>query len=174
MYRIQASDNSFHLISKEAAVLSEYFTTCCDLLNGDEPILLGIDATGEQIRLMIDFMEMAKDKQTVAIRRPLIAQGDLVASGMPEWAKAWVDKIFENREASQAWDLIFALIKIGDFINYDALIKVLIAKVASRICAMDEQTKKRIFAPSRHLTEEEKERIHQENKWAEMEPPGED
>lgn len=174
MYRIQASNKTCHLISKDAARLSDYLKTQCELGSEEEPIEIWPDTPEEQIRLLIDFLEIAKDKPTLSIRRPLVGQGDLTASGMPPWALDWLNKLFEGREVADAWDLVFALLNIADFINYEGLVKVLASKVASRICAMDEVSKQSIFAPSRELTEEEKQKIRTENAWAEMDPPGND
>lgn len=174
MYRIQANDQTTYPISKEACELADYLKTNVILSVDDTPFTIFEDSTPEQVKLLIEFLETAKDKPRISIRRPLVGQGDLTASGMPAWALEWVNKLFEGREATAAWDLVFALLTIADFINYDGMVKVLAAKVASRICAMDEISKQSIFAPSRELTEEEKQKIRQENQWAELDPPGED
>lgn len=173
MLAIQAADGSLHPISKEAALLADFLATQSELVQPDEPMGMHPDTPPEHVKWIIEFLEKAKDQEMVKIRRPLVGQGDLVASGCPPWALEWLQALFEGHEDTDAWDLVFALLDIGDFINCEVLMRVLTAKVASRICAMDEATKRIVFQPARELSEEEKAQIRAEHAWAEMDPPEE-
>jgi hypothetical protein len=173
-YQIEASDGTLFKISKEATQLADFLQTQTELVTENEAMKIEDSTPPHYLRLIVEFLEIAKDKPSISIRRPLLARGDLTLSGMPDWACKWLDSIFENHELCQAWDTVFDLVNIADFINCEMLVKVLIAKVASRICTMDEMKKKQVFAPSRDLTDEEKLRIREENKWAEVDPPAED
>jgi hypothetical protein len=174
-FEIRGENGSKSQISLEAASLSDFLKTQTELALPDEGIDL-MEFVHNQFTLdkLVEFLEVAKDKPTIRVSRPLKRHGELEESGVPGWAINWINSLFEGRSAEESWDTVFELMNAADFINYPSLLKVLCAKVASRICAMDEETKRIVFKPTRTLTPEEEEQIHEQNRWAEEDAPGDD
>jgi hypothetical protein len=163
-------------ISKEAAARSDFLNTQVELVeDGDAIELIEIVEENQFVfDKLLEFLETAKSQSTVHVSRPLKRNGDLLESGVPEWAIEWLDSLFQKNTQEEGWNNVFNLLALGDFIADPCLVKILCAKIASRICAMDEETKQVVFKPSRELSPEEQEKIHQENKWAEEDAPGKD
>lgn len=173
MFTLKANDGLCIPISREAAALADFLNTQCDLVQGDEPLEIW-EADGHLAQKLVDFLEMAKEKPTIHINRPLKNHGDLGASGVEKWALDYLEGFFTGQTTEAAWDTIFRLLNIADFVNCEPLIKLLTAKVASRVAAMDQVTRESVFRPSRPLTQEEMEKIREEQAWAMEDPVGED
>lgn len=174
-FEIRGENGSKSQITKEAAALADFLKTQTELAQPGEGLdLMGFIHSQHTLEKLVEFLEIAKDKPTIRVSRPLKKHGDLAESGVPEWARTWLNSLFEGRSPEESWDTVFELMNAADFINYPCLVKVLCAKVASRICAMDEETKRIVFKPTRTLTPEEEEQIHAQHRWAEEEAPGDD
>lgn len=167
IYKIRHSEGVEAELSAEAVELSDFLKTQSGLIGWDEPLDITYNCRPELLPLLVQFLETAKDKPHAQIYQPLKKRGDLKESGVPDWAIAFLDGLFKGRTETEGWNFVFELVGLADFLNLPDMTKIFCAKIASRICGMDEETKRIVFKPARDLTPEEEERIRQENKWAE-------
>ena len=172
MSTIRSNDGGTFTISREAAKLADYLNTLCDMGN-DDPIDFP-EATAPILEKLIQYLEIAKDHVLPRITRPLKNKGDLSDSGVEPWALAFLESLFSEKDAEAAWKCVFDLLILADFVHAPSLVELLTAKVASRVAAMDRDTKSIIFKTARVLTEEEIADIKAKHAWAMMNPPGED
>ncbi|KAL4156795.1 hypothetical protein PRNP1_005821 [Phytophthora ramorum] len=107
---------------------------------------------------VVEFCQHHKDAPMAEIQKPL--KSNVLSDSVDEWDATFVD-VGENQE------LLFELILAANYMDIKSLLDLSCAKVATMIKGKSPEEIRATFGITEEFTEEEQQRILEENKWCE-------
>ena len=150
---MQSKDNKVFRVSKKAAVLSEMLKDVLEVPS-DLQIPLG-DIESQTAEKIIEYLTHFNGETPKEIEKPLLSKE--MKEITDEWSADFIDKLSTVELAN--------LTAAASYMGIDCLLNLCCAKIVSLCKGKDEEQIFKIFNVPGKITEEEKKKVREENKW---------
>ncbi|POM81950.1 S-phase Kinase-associated protein 1A [Phytophthora palmivora] len=155
---VSMDGEAFEVEAKVAAMSQLVQTLVADEQEGDELQEIPLpNVKAHVLAKVVEFCQYHKDSPMAEIQKPL--KSNVLSESVDEWDANFVDG------ADQ--ELLFELILAANYMDIKSLLDLSCAKVACMIKGKTPEEIRATFGITEEFTEEEQQRILEENKWCE-------